>query len=29
VDENALFVGGSLVGWDVSEIRNGEREKGK
>ena len=24
VDENALFVGRSLVGWDVSKIRNGE-----
>ena len=29
VDENAVFVGGSLVGWDVSKIRNGEWEKRK
>lgn len=29
MDENALFAGGSLVGWDVSKIRNGEWEKGK
>ena len=29
MDENALSVGGSLVGWDVSKIRNREWEKGK
>ena len=29
VDENALFVGGSLVSWDVSKKRNGEWENRK